>query len=123
MKQNWDIYRNILLEIEKSPTPRAAVRFDRIPGLNPQEVGYHMQHLYDAGLIGLKIDYSRGGDGRILLAVATGMKMDGHRMLDTLRDGTLLKRAQTHIRAVGGVITLASVGKAVETITASLMGG
>lgn len=70
MVRNWDTVRAILLKLEAAEAAHATLMLDQVEGIDPQEVGYHMMLLNEAGLIEAKILKSRSGDGTIATAFA-----------------------------------------------------
>jgi len=80
--RNWDTVRAILLKLEAAQTAHTTLTLDQVDGIAPQEVGYHMMLLKEAGLIEANILKSSTGDGAIATALARRLTWEGHEILD-----------------------------------------
>jgi len=77
MVRNWDTVRAILLKLEAATTAHTTLTLDQVDGIAPQEVGYHMMLLKDAGLIEANILKSSSGDGACSTADLAGSRVPG----------------------------------------------
>lgn len=64
MVRNWDTVRAILLKLEAAEAAHSTLTLDQVDGIDPQQAGYHMMLLNEAGLIEAKILKSGTGDAR-----------------------------------------------------------
>lgn len=123
MQLNWDAVRSILRALENSSTAETLVKFDDFPDLDPQEVGYHMSLLGEAGLVilyGNNVIYS--ADGTICMAGVTRLTLTGHKLLDDIRNDAVWTKVKARFAAAGVAMSLAAAGKVAEKITESLLG-
>lgn len=89
MVRNWDTVRAILLKLEAAETAHTTLTFDQVDGIAPQEAGYHMMLLKEAGLIEANVLKSSRGDGTIATALARRLTWEGHEFLDKIRDPSM----------------------------------
>lgn len=125
MKLDWEVVRDVLIALEGAKTPRAYVAHTAFPGHDAQLVGYHMGLMAEAGLLELaggRVMYSNTGDNRINGAMALRLTLEGHKLLAVLNSDSVWSRVKDRFTAAGAAMTLASVGKVAESVTASLLG-
>jgi DNA-binding transcriptional ArsR family regulator len=116
MVRNWDTVREILLALEAVKTPNGNLRHDQVPGIDPQDVAYHMRLLKEAGLIEALIKDSKSGNNQISIALADRLTWRGHELLDTIRQKTVWEKVKTFGKEKIGPLTFEAVmeiGKAV----------
>jgi len=121
MVRNWDTIRAILLKLEAAETTHMTLTLDQVDGIAPQEVGYHMLLLKDAGLIEANILKSGSGDGGIAMALARRLTWGGHEFLDQIRDPSLWGKIKTKVKENGFDLTFETIkAAAVALIKATL---
>lgn len=101
MKQDWTIIRDILLELERSPTPQVMLRPENLPQHDAQVVAYNMWLLDDAGYVKGRFLWSSSGDGRIGAAVVLSMTNAGHQLLSTIRNDTAWSKIKDTFKTKG----------------------
>ncbi len=116
MVRNWDIIREILLQLESAQTPNVHLNASAVSAYPEQEVAYNMRLLSEAGYIEARIIKSSTGDGRIAAAVAMRMTNAGHDLLDTIRAENIWSKVKETFKSKGVEMTfdlVVSVGKEV----------
>lgn len=101
MQRNWEIIREILLQLEASNKANPFINANSFNGLEEQEVAYNMRLLSEAGYIEAKIQNLSDGSGRIGVALATKMTNAGHNLLDTIRNETVWKKIKDKFSTSG----------------------
>lgn len=100
MKRDFDLIREILLQIEATPVGQftSKISYD---GANPETIMSHVALLIEAGLVdGPTLKTNSGG----IMAKPTGLTWAGHDFLDSIRDESLWQKAKTTIlKPAGGV--------------------
>lgn len=92
MKRDMDLVREILLEVEKNPSPYAPVAIC-IERYSTDNIAYHVALLVEAGLL-----RNYFNDGKIVPAsMATCMTWAGHDFLDACRDEGMWQKAKSII--------------------------
>lgn len=109
MVRNWDTVRAILLKLEAAETAHTTLAFDRLEGIRPQEVGYHMMLLKEADLIEADIAKSKTGDGAIGTALARRLTWKGHEFLDTIRDDSFWGKIKAKVKEKGFELTFETI--------------
>ena len=115
MKRDMDLIRAILLEVEKSPSPRGC-RIE-IPGRTREELYYNAQLMQEAGLIEAK--FLRNSTEFHVLR----LKYAGHEFLDAARSDTVWEKAKKMLLSATGTITLEGLKAALPQIVRKLVGG
>ena len=101
MVRNWDTVRAILLKLEAAEAAHTTLMLDQVEGIDPQEVGYHMMLLNEAGLIEAKVLKSSSGDGAIATALARRLTWQGHEFLDKIRDPSMWGKIKAKVQEKG----------------------
>jgi len=109
MVRNWDTVRAILLKLEAVETAHTTLTLDQVDGIDPQEVGYHMMLLNEAGLIEAKILKSSSGDGAIATALARRLTWQGHEFLDKIRDPSMWGKIKAKVKEKSLDLTFDSI--------------
>ncbi len=100
MKRDMDLARSILFAIEANENdPLGWIELD-IPGRSPEEVGYHVMILAEAGLIEAQdLSTMSGFDCK-----PKRLTWHGHEFLDAARSDTLWERAKSKtLKETGGL--------------------
>lgn len=116
MIRNWDTVRAILLKLEAAETARTTLTLDQVDGIDPQEVGYHMMLLDEAGLIEAKILKSSSGDGAIATALARRLTWQGHEFLDKIRDPSMWGKIKAKVKEKSLDLTFDSIKAAAAAL-------
>ncbi len=95
MKRDWDLIRNILLEIEAYEGNNYVPL--QIEGYSDDLVSYHVKLLSEAGLI------DTHDCGRSLGVIS--LTWDGHEFLDASRNETIWSKAKSTITNKGGELS------------------
>lgn len=116
MVRNWDIIREILLQLESAQTANARLNASAVSMYPEQEVAYNMRLLHEAGYIEANILNSSRGDGSIAAALARRMTNAGHDLLETIRTESIWGKVKETFKSKGVEMTfdlILSVGKEV----------
>jgi len=116
MVRNWDTVRAILLKLEAVETAHTVLTFDQVDGIDPQEVGYHMMLMKDAGLIEANILKSSSGDGAIATALAKKLTWEGHDFLDKIRDPSMWGKIKATVKEKGLSLTFDAIKAAAAVL-------
>lgn len=101
MKLESDLVREILLRLEADEGDPRALKDIEVPDFTTQQVAYHIEKLFEAGLVEAHdLSTMSGYDWR-----ATALTYEGHEFLNTIRDSKIWKTAKT-IASQAGVFTL-----------------
>jgi Hypothetical protein (DUF2513) len=106
MKRDWNIIRAILLNLEASPTPNAALNAKKLVPFDEQAAAYNMRLLSEGGYIQAIIRESMTGDGQIAVAIARSLTSAGHELLDTIRSESVWAKIQDKVRKEGLDMTI-----------------
>jgi hypothetical protein len=118
MKRNMDLFRSILLEVEKAPFDGRWHNVE-IAGHSADEISYHVKLLSQAGLIEA-IDLSTS-DG--ICWAPKDLTNDGHEFLDSARNDTVWAKAKDKVTKGAGVLTLEALKAALSIIVHQAMTG
>jgi len=116
MKRDWEIIRQILLRLEEKASPNGTISMEVFGNFEPQDVGYNMRLLSEAGYIDAQILNTSDGSGKIGLAIAKSLTNEGHDLLDTIRSNTVWEKIKEKFESKGIDMTfelVMSVGKRV----------
>lgn len=101
MVRNWEIIREILLQLESSGTPNVWINSKEFSQFEEQAVAYNMRLLGEAGFIEAKTLNSSDGSGEIGLALAIRLTNAGHDLLDTIRNDTVWNKIKEKFATKG----------------------
>lgn len=116
MVRNWDTVRAILLKFEAVETAHTTLTLDQVDSIDPQEVGYHMMLLKEAGLIEANILKSSSGDGAIATALARKLTWEGHEFLDKIRDPSMWGKIKAKVKEKSLDLTFDSIKAAAAVL-------
>src|SRR5713226_8467608 len=114
MVRNWDTVRAILLKLEAAEAAHTTLTLDQVDGIDPQQVGYHMMLLKEAGLIEANILKSSTSDGGIATALARRLSWQGHEFLDKIRDPSMWGKIQAKVKEKGLDLTFDTIKAAAD---------
>lgn len=95
MKRDWDIIRDILLALERSPRPQALVTAESLAEHDEQAVAYNMLLLVDGGYAEGRFIHSSLGDGHIAAATLIRLTNAGHDLLHAVRQQSVWEKIKT----------------------------
>lgn len=98
MKFDWDVARSILQTIEDHPSPSGTVDFKPLD-LSNEVLSYHNERLLDRNLIKAHKYQTVGMPYPIFIVSA--LTLDGHELLDTLRNDTAWTNIKTVVKEKG----------------------
>lgn len=109
MKRNWEIIREILLELEGKKLPNERVNAKDFSAHDFQEVAYNMNLLIESGFVKGGCKFSSQGDDTIIIAYIERMNSKGHDLLDTIRSNALWTKIKDKFLSKGIDMTCDSV--------------
>jgi hypothetical protein len=119
MKRDFELFRNIMLELEDQPPGTPVMGLERFPNRNKLEVLEHVQLLLDAGLIEGKVH--PGSRGAPELCQIMRITNAGHEFLDNARNDSTWKKVIGEAKSKGVSLGLDLLSKALaETIKATM---
>jgi hypothetical protein len=121
MVRNWDTIRAILLKLETAETAHTTLTQGQVEGVAPQEAGYHMMLMNDAGLIEASIIKSSTGDGAIDTAIARRLTWDGHEFLDKIRDPSMWGKIKSKLKEKSLDLTFDTIKSAAAVVVKSAL--
>lgn len=120
MQRNWDLIRQILLQLEAQPTQEGRLAPGDVPGYDWQAVSYHIRLLGEAGLAEVQC---QEGLGQPPFCVARRLTWAGHELLDQIRARSGWQRIQTYARERGIDLSLEAVRLIATTVLKQIIGG
>lgn len=99
MKRDIKLIKSILMEIEKSQSPRDWLNIN-IEGKTSDQVAYHVKLLHDAGLIEA---HDLSGSAEFMWK-PSALTWHGHEFLDAIRNDTVWKKLNAKINEQSGNI-------------------
>jgi len=111
MKRDMDLFRALLLEIEKLPANGKWTGIE-VEGYSPEEVAYHIRLAQDAGFIIAKFLVDEADIFMVERLIYTG-----HEFLDAARQDTLWQKAKEIVLSNAGTLTV----EVLKTALAMLM--
>jgi Hypothetical protein (DUF2513) len=115
MTRDMDLIREILMEVEKSPSLHGWQV--TIPGCSSEELFYNAQLAQEAGLIDARFLHG-STDFHVLR-----LTYEGHEFLDAARNDTRWAKAKQIAIKNTGTLTLAALKVALEALVKSALGG
>ena len=123
MNRNLDLFRNILLELERQkigePLLTSTYEGAGFAGHSHAAFVEHVKLLLDAGYIEAKdAGTSMEGDDFLIQRITNA----GHDYLDSVRDETVWAKTKEHLKKVGGGAALDTVKAVAKAASLSLLG-
>ncbi len=115
MKRDMDLIREILLEVEKSPSLGGCQV--KMPGRTSEELYYNAQLAQEAGFIDARFAHGSPDFHVIRLTY------QGHEFLDAARSDTRWAKAKEIVIKNTGTLTLEALKIALETLVKHALGG
>jgi hypothetical protein len=122
MKRDWDVIREILLQLEQKEAANAYLSPKDFADPREQEVAYHIRLLSEAGAIEATVHESSAGDGRINGAIAKRLTWKGHELLDSIRSESIWSQVKEKFKSSGLEMTVDSVLTVAAEIVAKGLG-
>ena len=116
MKRNWDVIRELLSKTEDCSHPGDYVQLSSFPPERGAEISYHMELLFEAGLVDGQMSKTIGPGSYDFFA--TRLTWNGHEFLDGIRSETVWQKTKKAFATKGVTMTFDLV-KSVATETAS----
>lgn len=98
MKRDWDLVRQILLQVEALPSVADSLGPEAVAGYDEQVVAYHMWLLNDAGLIEGSVKKMLSGD---IVVIVSNLTWEGHEFLDSIRRDNVWAQLKDKAAALG----------------------
>ncbi|WP_172461883.1 DUF2513 domain-containing protein [Dyella jiangningensis] len=117
MKRDWDLVRQILLELEEVGHDRVVVHDD---GQDTNVFGYHCKLMHDAGLIEANITEYHGG---AISGQAVRMTWAGHEFLDSIRPKSTWEKVKMQAKEKGIGLTLDAIKTLAEIAMKAAIAG
>jgi predicted transcriptional regulator len=90
MKRDWEVIREILLQLEKKPADKDSLEVADFPEDKRDAVTYHVELLKEAGLIHAEV----GQTAESTYFFANRLTWKGHEFLDAIRNDTIWNRTK-----------------------------
>ena len=117
MKRDWDVVRQILLELEEAESPTAGML--GIEGMDDQVFGYHAKLMCDAGLVEAAIqEWFAGG----INAQVDRMTWSGQEFLDGIRHKSVWDKIKTNAEEKGVSLTFETIKLLVTSVIKHRLG-
>ena len=101
MKRDMDLVRSLLLYLEQKPGPEhTAAATIQIEGREELEIQYHLNLLYQAGMINGEAVRSSTSD-RIIYVLPFELTWTGHEFLESVRDPEIWRNAKATASTAG----------------------
>lgn len=113
MERNWDLIRDLLIEVEAGTEPNTRLR----PEEGNWQKAEHMALLIEAGYCTGPLKRTESGYPMVALSRIT---WEGYDLLDSIRNDTIWSRVKNSLGAVGGKVSV-EVLKSLVTATAKDM--
>lgn len=114
MKRNMDLIRHLLLYLEEKPDPSLVKAEDIVAeGFSAGEVQYHLNLMFQAGLINGE-DVRSTTSARLISVLPFDLTWQGHEFLEAIRDPEIWRQAKAGASRAGtaGIDFIWSIAKA-----------
>lgn len=120
MKRNWDVIREVLIEVEALDQAKFEdIQYDAPSESSNPEKAVHMILLWKAGFIEGADASSMAGDA----VIATGLTWAGHDLLETMRSKPVWNQIKKMAQEKGIELTFDAVKALGRTALAAIVGG
>jgi hypothetical protein len=117
MKRDWELVRQILLDLENVPHDQLVVADE---GQDTNVFGYHCKLMRDAGLIEANVsEYMEGG----IKGQAIRMTWAGHEFLDSIRPKPIWEKVKSQAKDKGIDLTFGAIKTLAEIAMKAAIGG
>jgi hypothetical protein len=120
MKRDMDLVRKILLELEGKNPKDDGLEPEQLSGHTPEEVGYHIGLLKEAGLVEAMDARSYGNP---MNWIATRLTWEGHEFLEASRNEGVWTKAKQIAAEKGGGLTFEVLKQLLSKLLTDLMMG
>jgi hypothetical protein len=122
LKRDFDLIRDILLQIEAAPANSRRFRI-RIPEKDQDVVDEHVELLIESGLVDGAPRHVSGAPMYVEIEVmVTRLTWEGHDFLSSMRDDTIWRKAKTEIIKPGLSFTFSLLAEWLKTEAKSKLG-
>ena len=120
MKRNWDLIREVLIEVEALDSARfEEIQYGPASESSEPEKAAHGVLLWKAGYVEGADASSMSGDA----VLATGLTWAGHELLETIRSKAIWERIKTTAKDKGIELTFDAVKALGSAALAAVVGG
>ena len=116
MKRNWDVIRELLSKVEECSLPTDMVQLSSFSPERAVEVSYHMELLFEAGLVDGQMSKTIGPGPYDFFAMR--LTWNGHEFLDGIQSETVWQKTKKAF-ATNGITMTFELVKSVATEAAS----
>lgn len=116
MIRDWDLYRDILLYVERDASPQKPWLEIDIEGKDAETIASHVKMLGDDGLITLK-DLSNTSNLNAIYPI--NLTGNGRFMAEKLRDDSFWNTVKSKMRDYGKILTVEAFKSLVNTLSQS----
>ena len=119
MKRDWDTIREILTKLEESSDTDDFLQLDSFPQDRAAEISYHMELLFEAGLVDGEMSKTIGPGPYGFFA--TRLTWTGHEFLDTIRSSTVWEKTKKSIVSKGLSLTFDLIKSVATDVAGSIV--
>lgn len=103
MKRDMDLVRELALWLERKDDHAVRKPQDiEIDGYSFGQIGYHLNRMYEAGLISGEVLKSKSTQDRIIEVWPFDLSWAGHEFVDSVRDPEIWAKTKAGIHVAGG---------------------
>ena len=110
MKRDLDLVRKLLIFFEEKPGP-GVIQDVHIEGYDDIMVMYHLNLMYDAGLLNCEAECSSSTPSRVIRVHPFDLTWEGHEFLAKVRNEGVWQRIKTTLGAKGGSLAFSVVNE------------
>ena len=119
MKRNWDMIRDILIQLEELSSEEGSLKLSSFPQDKHAEISYHMELLMEAGLVNGQLSEEFGPGPEEFFA--TRLTWQGHEFLDAIRSDTVWQKTKKSFLSQGISMTFDLVKSFASDVAASYL--
>lgn len=119
MKRDWETIREILARVEDSCGNGRLLKTTDFPTDRIWEISYHIELLFDAGLISANMH--RPSDGGAPSFHVSRLTWDGHEFLDAIRSDTVWQKTKKSFVSGGISMTFDLVKSVASDVAAAIL--
>ncbi len=103
MKRDMDLVRELALWLERKDDLAMRKPKDiQIDGYTFEQIGHHLNRMYEAGLISGEVLRSKSTSDRIIEVWPFDLSWAGHEFVDSVRDPEIWAKTKAGVQAAGG---------------------
>jgi hypothetical protein len=119
MERNWDTIREILTTLEGLADPGTYLQLSSFPKERAAEISYHMELLFEAGLVDGEMAKTIGPGPHEFFAMR--LTWDGHEFLDAIRSNTVWEKTKKTFVSKGISMTFDLIRSVASDVASSLV--